>query len=67
MQHQRGAAADSDVEAWHWLIDAIAAEIADGAPHDPKTLVARVAARIATETGGYGPYLPMMFADPRED
>jgi len=62
MHQLRVPASDPDVESWHWLIDAIAAEIAAGAPHDPKALISRVAARM--EPIGLAPYLPMMFTDP---
>lgn len=62
MQQLRVPAGDPDIEAWHWLIDVIAAEIAAGSPHDPKALIARVAARMEPEK--YGPYLSAMFNDP---
>ena len=52
---------DSSAGSWHWLVDAIASEIAAGAPYDPKILVARVAARLEP---GFDPYFPMMFTDP---
>lgn len=62
MQQVRVPTGDPDTESWHSLIELIAEEIAAGAPHDPKVLVALIAARI--ESKGYGPYLPAMFADP---
>lgn len=65
MQQHRITPAGLDLDRWHWLIDAIATEIAEGSPLDPKALIARIAARLpAEETDGFGPYLPMMFSDP---
>ena len=62
MQQVRIPTGDPDIESWHSLVEAIAEEIAAGAPHDPKALVARIAARMGPK--GYGPYLPAMFTDP---
>lgn len=67
MQQHRIPAADPDIEAWHRLIDAVAAEIAAGAPQDPESLVARIAARLAASgESGFHAYLPMMFTDPEK-
>lgn len=65
MQQHRILPADLDLDGWHWLIDAIATETAEGSPLDPKALIARIAARLAEDdANGFGPYLPAMFTDP---
>lgn len=61
MQQVRVPADPFGLEPWQWLIDAIAEEIAAGAPHDPQAVLARVAARM--QPAGLDLYLPMMFPE----
>ena len=62
MQQVRIPTGDPDIESWHSLVEAIAEEIAAGAPHDPKALIARLAARQVP--AGLEAYLSAMFTDP---
>lgn len=52
---------DFSAEPSHWLIEAIAEELAADATDDPRLILARIAERL--EPTGLDLYLPLMFPD----